>query len=228
VADALGEAVCSKQLPPGTVLSAETVCSDYGVSRTVAREALRELQTLGMVAARQQIGTTVLPEERWNLFSPRVIAWRSRCDYSRQTAEVLQMRLGLEPVAAGLAAAAISSEQERALTEAWQQLRDAAREGDVSGFVAADIAFHRCVYVSSGNALVAQFAVIMDAVFSAWQSSGPPVLGEHTAASVRRHGRLLRAITTGDVRAAERAARALVSATIAEPYASAPQATAAG
>src|SRR5690606_30527438 len=48
---------------------------NYGVSRTVLREALKTLEAKGLVEARPKVGTRVSPRSRWNFFDPQVLAW---------------------------------------------------------------------------------------------------------------------------------------------------------
>ena len=74
--DTIGTAIVRGDPPKGTVLSIETLTREHGVSRSVVREALRILETLGMIVARQRVGITVLGREHWQLLDPWVIAWR--------------------------------------------------------------------------------------------------------------------------------------------------------
>ena len=48
---ALGTAIVSGEYPPGEVLTLEGVSAQHGVSRSVAREAIRVLESMGMVAS---------------------------------------------------------------------------------------------------------------------------------------------------------------------------------
>ncbi|MGH3950638.1 MAG: hypothetical protein ACRDSE_16225, partial [Pseudonocardiaceae bacterium] len=48
----------------------------HGVSRTVARETMRVLESMGLVVSRRRVGITVRPLGEWNVFDPRVIWWR--------------------------------------------------------------------------------------------------------------------------------------------------------
>ncbi len=75
------------------------------MSRSVVREALRVLQSLGLVEPRQRVGTQVLGIGSWELLAPTVIRWRGASPaYFVQQRELLELRLGVEPVAATLAA----------------------------------------------------------------------------------------------------------------------------
>ena len=53
------------------MLTLDGIDHEYAVSRSVAREAIRVLESMGMVASRRRVGVTVLPGSRWNVFDPR-------------------------------------------------------------------------------------------------------------------------------------------------------------
>ena len=76
VVDHLGEAIVSGRLPQGTLLPGDQeLLAEYGVSRTVLREALRTLSAKGMLQARARVGTRVQPRSAWTLFDPDVLRW---------------------------------------------------------------------------------------------------------------------------------------------------------
>lgn len=65
VADGLREAIVSGELRPGERLGQDRICADYGVSPGPVREALRQLESEGLVEHFSNRGTFVLdvPEE---------------------------------------------------------------------------------------------------------------------------------------------------------------------
>ena len=103
--DLLGEAIVSGHYPPGTSMPPETVlCTEYGVSRTVIREAVKSLVAKGLVSTGPKVGTRVLPSEQWNWFDPDVVAWQSKLGLTRDFLRELQdLRRVIEPAAARLA-----------------------------------------------------------------------------------------------------------------------------
>jgi len=106
VLDTLGQRIVDGVLVPGAVIRPDTVADEFGVSRSVVREAVRVLQSLGLVEPRQRVGTQVLGIGSWELLAPTVIRWRGASPaYFVQQRELLELRLGVEPVAASLAAA---------------------------------------------------------------------------------------------------------------------------
>src|SRR5665647_3315221 len=76
VLDLLGLAVCAGDLASGSVVRIDQLQERYGVSRSVVREAIRVLASMGLVASRRRVGVQVLPATEWNLYDPQVIRWR--------------------------------------------------------------------------------------------------------------------------------------------------------
>lgn len=52
----------------------------YSVSRSIMRETIRALQTMGLVTTTKRIGVTIQPASRWNHFAPEVIRWKLASD----------------------------------------------------------------------------------------------------------------------------------------------------
>lgn len=57
----LGQKIIGGSIPPGTILTSDTLEAQFGVSRTVVREALKVLHDKGLTRARTKTGTIV-----WN------------------------------------------------------------------------------------------------------------------------------------------------------------------
>ncbi|MGP9807055.1 FadR/GntR family transcriptional regulator [Halomonas sp. AOP12-C2-37] len=101
VANQLEALITQGKVSVGEKLPTEnSLCDSFGVSRTVIREAITHLKSLGLVATRRGVGTTVLrssslearPAERIN---PTTV---------EDILHLLELRLTLEPAAAELAA----------------------------------------------------------------------------------------------------------------------------
>src|SRR5260370_12312185 len=65
-----GEIKAGETLPTEADLGAE-----FGVSRTVTREAIKVLAEKGMVESRPKVGTQVQPRQQWNLIDPDILNW---------------------------------------------------------------------------------------------------------------------------------------------------------
>ena len=109
VLDALGGDIAAARLVEGEVLTVEGICARYAVSRSVAREAIRVLEAMGMLAARRRVGITVQPRAGWSVFDPRLIRWRlDEGDRADQLLSLSELRRGVEPAAAALAAGSVA------------------------------------------------------------------------------------------------------------------------
>ena len=102
----LGTRIIAGDLPPGHIMLAEHLEEELKVSRSVVREAVRVLQSLGLVETTKRVGIRVLPADRWNPFDAQVIRWRLAGEgRGAQLRSLAELRTAVEPVAAELAAA---------------------------------------------------------------------------------------------------------------------------
>ena len=76
IVEQLGRDITSGKLPEGLILRSEDLELQYGVTRSVMREGLRVLETLGMVGSRRSVGVFIRPAAEWNVFDPLVVRWR--------------------------------------------------------------------------------------------------------------------------------------------------------
>lgn len=105
VLDTLGRRITSGDAPAGTPLTLESIGTEFGVSRTVAREVMRLLEGLGLVRSKRRVGIVVLGIEDWNVLDPRVIRWRLEGPgRDAQLRTLTELRHAVEPLAAAGAA----------------------------------------------------------------------------------------------------------------------------
>lgn len=150
--DRIGTAIAGGELPAGSVLYIEDLVERYAVSRSVVREALRVLASMGLVESRRRVGTQIRPPEHWNVFDPQVIRWRLASDNRvEQLRSITELRTAVEPEAARLAAARASHAQASHLVTLAAQMWAAGKQGDEDEFLRLDIEFHRGVLQASGN-----------------------------------------------------------------------------
>jgi DNA-binding FadR family transcriptional regulator len=219
VLGALGTAVVSGALRPGTVLTLDGLCSEYAVSRSVAREAVRVLESMGMLASRRRVGVTVLPRSAWNVFDPRVIRWRlDSSDRVDQLLSLSELRRGIEPVAAALAATRATAEQCRTMAGAVSDMEVHGRAGDLEPYLRADQVFHRTLLDASGNEMLASLGDVVTEVLGGRTHHGM-MPDRPKSEAIELHDAVARAVRAGDAEAAERAMRAIIdeaSAAMAE------------
>jgi DNA-binding FadR family transcriptional regulator len=198
---------------PGEMLPREAdLAQQSGVSRGVAREAIRGLEERGLIAVKHGRGATVNADGSWDVFSPDVLA--ALLDSPRGTEvlrEYLECRRILEIEAAGLAAERASAAALALLADAMAQMTTSAqraRSNPVAEdlYHEADIAFHRAVISATGNkALGRMTEPIHRALADARRPLARPQF--RLARSLPEHKRILAAIAEGDADEARAAMR---------------------
>ncbi|KQP54716.1 FadR/GntR family transcriptional regulator [Agreia sp. Leaf283] len=212
--DTIGTAIVSGALREGTVLNIEALTRDHGVSRSVIREALRILETLGMIVARQRVGITVLGREQWHLLDPRIIAWRSHADDAQvQLRELMQLRSIIEPAAAELAAGQGTEEQLSAVVRAAEEMTVAYRDRRVAEFTRADLDFHSALVTAASSSVLAQLSDTVLAALRLRYSGSVPVFDEEGERALAIHVQLADALASRDAAAAVALTRVLVDQT---------------
>jgi DNA-binding FadR family transcriptional regulator len=188
------------------------ICRQYNVSRSGTREAVKMLAAKGLLNSRPRQGITILPESRWNLFDTEVLRWILKSRPSRGLLlEFAQMRAGIEPEAASLAAAHGTPEAIAAIETALQRMIDA--ESGLDDSLESDIGFHTSILLASQNRFFAQLANFVETALRVSIRFTNAVKGV-PGADVQAHARIFRAITNGNSRSARRATEALLAESI--------------
>ena len=207
----LGRLIADGELAEGQVLRTEELEAHYAVSRTVTREAVRVLESMGLVTSRRRVGVTVSPRAQWNVFDPTLIRWRlagsGRADQLRSLSE---LRAGFEPAAARYAAARATPEQCGVLTKAVMDMAVHGRAGDLQHYLESDILFHRTLLEASGNEMLAALADVVAEVLSGRTLHGlMPATPEPGA--IRLHADVAQAVQARDADAAHRAMSEIIT-----------------
>ncbi|MBM9596021.1 FadR/GntR family transcriptional regulator [Roseitranquillus sediminis] len=192
--------------PPDGILPNESqLIEEFGVSRTVLREALKTLAAKGMIVAKTKIGTKVLPEACWNMYDPQVLSWHIDAGMDSEfLIKVFEVRQALEPAAAAMAAIRRTNENLRRMRLFLMAMARPAHTRDSYG--EWDLHFHQEILFASGNPFMLSFSSIIEAsIFRAFKVSAPVDSGERLAASIARHHAVLEAVTRGDAAAASAA-----------------------
>lgn len=133
----LGDRIRDGRLAPGDKLPTEAaIMGEFGVSRTVVREALSKLQASGLVETRHGIGTFVVG---FGDAAPFRIAPEQFATL-RDVVAVLELRIGLETEAAALAAQRRSADNLADMRSALDAFAAAIEEGRDA--VGPDFQFH--------------------------------------------------------------------------------------
>lgn len=145
VAAALEAEIRAGHLAQGEKLPTEqALAQQFGVSRTVVREAVSRLKSMGLVAARQGSGMYVArPDFEPLQFDPVASASKEA------VLQIVEVRRALEAEVAELAATRRSPADVRAIREALQAIHTAAQAGRDG--VEEDVTFHRAIAQAAGN-----------------------------------------------------------------------------
>ncbi|QHE74594.1 FadR/GntR family transcriptional regulator [Hydrogenophaga sp. PBL-H3] len=136
----------SGELAPDERLPTEQrLAEQFGVSRTVVREAVSRLKSIGLLTSRQGSGVFVAPrhQARALAFDPMVVT------SMESVLQVVEVRRGLEADVAALAAQRMTPEKARVIADALEQLEACPPQGAQG--VEADLAFHRSIARATEN-----------------------------------------------------------------------------
>ncbi|MGO2660538.1 FadR/GntR family transcriptional regulator [Mycetocola reblochoni] len=210
ILDRLGERIVSGQVPAGERLVAADWGEELGASRTAVREAVRVLESLGMVSVRRKSGITIRPSTDWMAFAPEIVRWRLRgAGRLVQLHELSELRAAVEPAAARLAASTADGVARAALGAAVQDMVTHADRANGADYLAADVRFHATLLRASGNSMFAGLtAVIEEVLVGRTEQELMPQTADETA--LRLHQEVAHAITRRDGEAAARAMTAIV------------------
>jgi DNA-binding FadR family transcriptional regulator len=138
------EIIKANKLDVGDRLPSEAqLAADFGMSRTVVREALVRLAADGITKARRGAGSFVerVPSEK--------LATHMSLDDLSATLGSYEVRFVVEPEAARLAAQRRSPAQMEAIEKAWTELRDALLSSGPAHL--QDMALHRAIALATAN-----------------------------------------------------------------------------
>lgn len=146
VVEAIQDRVRSGLYAPGEQLPTEhALIDEFGVSRTVIREAIANLRANGLVIARQGVGVFVTEQP----FAQPFVLETGDGDAVVEAVAVLELRIALEVEAAGLAAVRRNAQVLCAMRTALAQMDEAIAAGDEA--IGPDLAFHRALAAATAN-----------------------------------------------------------------------------
>lgn len=199
IAERLARAIRDGVLAPGDRLPTEQeLAREFGVGRTSVREGLQKLRAYGLVETRKGLGafvTTPSTEDpladfaRWTARNPAAIE------------KLLEARIALETVAAGLAAVRASEADREKLEARHREHKDATEAHDVARMVSTDEAFHECVFTAAGNEIVSRLYELLTPELTDFRRK-TLALPWAAARSARGHGAIVEGVLRRDASAA--------------------------
>ena len=178
----------------------------FGVSRTVIREAIAALAADGLVQSRQGAGVFVVA----NAASTFNAIGAENSNKISVAINVLEVRMGIEIEAAGLAAVRRSASQEAAIQEAWNEFGRLLKLGIPTG--KTDFAFHRAIAAATNNPFYVEVLEALGGrtipcdVASPWGTE-TALSHDYQVGLQREHRDILNAISAQDAAAAREAMR---------------------
>lgn len=189
----LGREIINGAYPPGAILPNEAeICAQFDVGRSAVREAVKMLTAKGLVDSRPGRGTQVLPSQGWNFFDREVLMWLREGNVQPSIiVELLQLRIGVEPKAAELAAKSGTDEQIAAIARAYDQMC-AAASGRIDP-VSADGSFHEAIIVATNNRFFQPFGSLIRTALTVTAPTTNAIFG-HSVGDLVAHKATLDAI----------------------------------
>lgn len=180
-------AIRAGQFRPGDRLREIDVASTLALSRTPVREALRKLESDGIIEHRPRIGAVI------------------RTLSQSEVVELFEMRVVLERTAAQMSAKHAATAEIDALEELNAQIRAAGQDAQRAAALNQD--FHRGLYMSARNRFLLESARALN---NALMLLGPTTLDDEARIKTvtTQHAEIIMALRAGDQAAAGQAAEA--------------------
>lgn len=201
VSSQLKESIFQGEYQPGEKIPPEhQLVKSFGVSRVIVREAIRNLEQAGLIEIKRgpKGGAFVLPMKHDAVF--QVIRDMLRLGNAK-VAHIMEVRLDVEPVVAGLAAERATAEDMEMLSRGIEDMPDAP--GDK--YVAWNVKFHRLLAKCAHNPMYEILVnILMDFTEELILKIKPSERIIHDTTS---HPELLELVRQGDVEGARRKMR---------------------
>ena len=198
----LAREIVSGDLPPGSAVPSEPeLIERYEVSKTVVRESVQLLASVGLVKVQHGKRTTVQEGGEWDILSSIVqTAFLEAGSVEALIRELHEVRQLLEPHSAGQAARRSSPEDHSRLAMITEAA--AAAEADANRqFLDSDRAFHLAV-VGSGSHNRVLSAILRD-VYTIFHAGIVDLSEVSRQTAMEQHKAIADAIRAGDAAAAE-------------------------
>ena len=184
----LRNAIAAGRFKAGDRLTEREICEMTGVSRTLVREAFRQLESEGLITVvpnRGPVVSRVTPEQAEGIY---------------------QVRSVLEGLASELFAARASEDEQRALRQALKNIRAALENPDAVARLNAKNDFYDCLLRGAGNDALAQTLNSLNSRIMVLRSTSLQARGR-ARESIKELAMLVDALDARDAKAARAAAK---------------------
>ena len=193
VASQLEERILTGKIKPGERLPEMTLARELGVSQAGIREALQELERLGLVVKHPNRGSFVIEIDAIRL------------------QHIFQVRRELEPLACSLLAGHLDPEALARLQKCLAEMRVASEQNDYPAYLHADLSFHRTLWASQPNRLLERsLCAVCLPLFAYDLIRRYSIRYQNFPRAIRQHQWILDSILTGDAADVARITRRLV------------------
>ena len=202
MADKLAERILSGELPEQSLLPTEReFAQEMGVSRTVVREAIKLLESRGLVRIERGRGTIVQQAHAGPVAESLGLLLRRR---GHVLQDLIELRKILEGELAGLAAERRTEADLREMESALVAME--ASPNSPAGYVDADVAFHDTIFRAAQNPVI---LLVLEPLGELLRESRLRSFAgaRMVRMRIRQHSAILAAIRAGDAAAARDAMR---------------------
>ncbi|MHC1724794.1 MAG: FadR/GntR family transcriptional regulator [Syntrophobacteraceae bacterium] len=197
----LHDMITSGKLKQGDKLpSQDRLAEQFGVSRNTIREAINRLTVIGLLRARQGVGTLINISSTSGYlasFSDQLLLQPST------VREFMEARVIIEVSTVRLAVMRADEEVLAELEEIVRKQKVAIRSGNVEEFIKQDVEFHFCLARASGNKVLLQFLGAVTDLMRRFIKE-VSLLPRATRNALSFHREILKFIRARDADAAER------------------------
>jgi DNA-binding GntR family transcriptional regulator len=175
----LADDIVHGRIKPGEALDETRLAHAFGVSRTPVREAIRQLEAIGLAEARPHRGAVaaVITEQRID--------------------EMFVVMAELEGLCARLAAATMSPRERRDLEALHISAGSIVSAGDRDRYVEANDTFHEAIYAGAHNDFLSELTMSVRSRLAPFRHAQFETVGRITK-SHYEHGEVVEAILQGD------------------------------
>ena len=205
VFNAIKDEVLSGKFKQGEKLASQEVfCKDFGVSRTVVREAWNKLASIGLIKTIHGHGSFVNHPDASNILDP--ICDAIQLD-KNSTQDLLESRFYLETIIVRLAAKRSTQKDIDKLSKIVELMEINANKNNSKQTIRYDIEFHQSLADISQNMVLKRFLLTISKMIQRFLEDYTKIPGTSQNA-ISYHKRIIRAVAKKDPDLAEAAMKA--------------------